>query len=113
MGAPMLRQAVTSAARLALGQLRDRLGAAGVAAMRALPVLLAEVDQHAAQVQEALADSGVSCIRSRWPPTPTGWPTRPGSAVGRPTRSTTGWHHASWTSVRLLAVCVLAGAATV
>ncbi len=105
-------QAVTSAAQLALGQWASRLGVAGTAAMRALPGLLAEVDQHAAAVREAIADR-----RGRLRPVllaayadgvadgaaAKGW--SPDEVVAGD------WSVASWASVRLLAVCVLAEAA--
>jgi hypothetical protein len=104
------RAAVMAAARLALEQWSDRLGRAGMAAMRAEPGLRAAVDQHVAQIRDAVADR-----RGRVHPaalaayadgvadtvTAKGWSARE-TADG-------GWRNASWPSVHLLAVCVLAG----
>lgn len=100
---------VTSAALFALGQWMDRLGRAGIAAMRAVPGLLAAVDQHAAQIRDAVADrhgrlhpvslaayaDGVADAASR-----RGWSVD--ELLGGD------WSGASWASVRLLAVCTLA-----
>ena len=101
---------VTSAAQLALGQWTDRLGRAGMAAMRAVPGLLAAVDQHAAQVRDCLADR-----RGRLHPV-----TLAAYADGVADAAVAkgwsidellgDWSVASWPSVRLLAVCVLAEA---
>lgn len=102
---------VTSAARLALGQWGSRLGVTGMTAMRATPGLRAEVDQHAASIREAIADrrgrlhpvtlaayaDGVADVA-----TAKGW--SPDEIAGGD------WSAASWPSVRLLAVCVLADA---
>ncbi len=103
------RQRVASAAHLALAQWRNRLGEHGTAAMRALPGLMAEVDQHIAEVREQLTDrrgglhpitlaayaDGVADVAARrgWSPLHT---------------SPEGWARAPWPSVRLLAVCLLA-----
>jgi hypothetical protein len=101
--------ALTSAAHLALSQWINRIGTTGLPAMRALPALVAAVDQHAAHVRDALADrsgrlrlahlaayaDGVADTAARW-----GWTW--------PDRQDTDWQRASWPSVRLLAVCMLA-----
>lgn len=104
---------VSSAARHGLAQWAARLGGAGIAAMRVAPALLAQVDQHAAHVRDALSGrpgglhpislaayaDGVADAATRH-----GWSweeVRSGD-----------WARASWPSVRLLAVCVLADAAT-
>ena len=103
------RQAVITGALTALGQWSRHLGAAGMAAMHALPGLMAQVDQHLAQIRDAVADQ-----RGRIHPvtlaayadgvadaaTVRGWTAAEPAAVG--------WHRASWPSVHLLAVCVLA-----
>ncbi len=108
---PQGRQHVVSAAQLALEQWRTRLGEAGKAAMQSLPGLLAEVDQHIAHVREQVADrlgrlhpvtlaayaDGVADAASA-----KGWSAQE--------TATAGWAGASWPSVRLLAVCVLADA---
>ncbi len=104
-------QQVTSAAWLALGQWRERVGVSGMAAMRSAPGLLAAVDQHAAVVRDAVADrrgrvhavnlaayadglADVAAARG-W-----SWAELAGGD----------WTRASSVSVRLLAVCVLADA---
>ena len=103
------QQTIASSARHALGQWSQRLGKAGMLAMRNVPGLLAAVDQHAAQVRDSLADR-----RGRLHPislaayadgvadaaTERGW-----SINDLFERD---WTAASWPSVRLLAVCVLA-----
>jgi hypothetical protein len=101
---------VESAAQLALGQLRARVGEPGSAAMREFPGLLAMVDQHAASVRDALGGrirpedlaayaDGVSDIAASH-----GWTldTALGNALAN------GWTSASWPLLRLLAVCALA-----
>ncbi len=103
---------MASAAHLALSQWARHLGASGSAAMQELPGLLAAVDQHAAEVRDAIADrtgrlhpvtlaayaDGVADgARARgWTPAE---------------RDTADWARGSWASVRLLAVCVLADVA--
>lgn len=95
---------VTEAARFALAQWSDRLGAAGMEAMRLLPGLAAVVDQHVARIRDTLgeprpellaayADGVADTVSAR------GWSADEVS---------TGWHRASWPSLHLLAVCVLA-----
>jgi hypothetical protein len=103
---------VTSAAHMALGQWSRRLGTTGGVAMQLLPGLLAEVDQHMAHVRDAIADTrgvvhpvtlaayadGVADAA-----TVKGWSADEVLSGD--------WARASWTSVRLLAVCLLADAA--
>lgn len=100
-------QAVTAAARLALAQWSQRLGVAGMDAMRSVPGLAAAVDQHVEQIKDAIgqvrpdklaayADGVADTVTAK------GW-------SAEETRA--GWHHASWPSLHLLAVCVLAEAA--
>ncbi|MGA5299950.1 DUF6401 family natural product biosynthesis protein [Nucisporomicrobium flavum] len=106
------REHVASAAHLALAQWWARLGGHGAAALRVLPGLAAEVDQHIAEVREQLTDGrggglhpvtlaayadGVADVATR-----RGW-----SPLHTPAD---GWARAPWPSVRLLAVCLLAGA---
>jgi hypothetical protein len=94
-------------AQLALSRLRDGVATTGTGAMRACSGLLAEVDQHAAAVRDALIEvsgkvsviglaayaDGVSDAAAR-----NGWqlPEAPE------------WASPSWPQLRLLAVCVLA-----
>ena len=103
------RDAIAWAAEVALTGWAERLGRAGLAAARTLPGLLAAVDQHAAEVRDALADregrvartslaayaDGVSDTAAQH-----GWD----SAAPR----SGDWSRASWPVVRLLAVCLLA-----
>jgi hypothetical protein len=102
-------RALIGAAELALEQWSRRLGASGMAAMRATPGLLALVDQHVVQIRTAVVDrlgrlhpvalaayaDGVADTASA-----KGWSAE---------ETARGWHNASWPSVHLLAVCVLAG----
>ena len=101
--------AVFTAALIALRQWSHRLGAAGFSAMQTVPGLLAQVDQHLAQIRDTVGDQ-----RGRVHPVTLaayadgvadaaagkGWTAGEVAAVG--------WHRASWPSVHLLAVCVLA-----
>jgi hypothetical protein len=50
------RQNVLTGARMALAQLSERLGAAGFEAMRSIPGLTAQVDQHLAQIRHTVGD---------------------------------------------------------
>ncbi|WP_328473132.1 DUF6401 family natural product biosynthesis protein [Actinoplanes sp. NBC_00393] len=98
------RQAVLAAARLSLAQWTHQLGAAGMEAMRLVPGLAAAVDQHVAQIREtigrvrpdtlaAYADGVADTVTAK------GWSADETKA---------GWHRASWPSLHLLAICVLA-----
>ncbi|MEV4706384.1 DUF6401 family natural product biosynthesis protein [Actinoplanes sp. NPDC049316] len=106
------REQVAAAAHLALAQWWARLGEHGAAAVRVLPGLMAEVDQHVAEVRAQLTDrrggsphpvmlaayaDGVADVAMR-----RGWSPQHTPADG--------WARAPWPSVRLLAVCLLAGA---
>ena len=103
------RQALTAAARLALAQWQQRLGMAGSGALRTIPGLIAQLDQHVTQIRRvvtdrsgrmhattlaAYADGVADAAAAR------GWTAD--ETAGR------GWHRASWPSLHLLAVCVLA-----
>ena len=108
MNAHIDRAALVTAARLALEQWSARLGHAGRAAMAQLPALVAQVDQHAAEIRAAVAGphgwldpidlaayaDGLADVAAA-----RGW-----SADEVHER---GWAGASWPSLRLLAVCVL------
>ena len=103
------------AAQLALSQLARRISGTGFAALRENPALLAEVDQHAAAVRDALTEisgrisavglaayaDGVCDSAARH-----GWQL-PGE------HAALDWAAPEWPLVRLLSVCVLAEAATV
>jgi hypothetical protein len=101
-------------ARRALDRLHEQVGAAGLLAAAAVPGLAAVVDQHAAAIRDILAvgvESGAAVagvvllagyaegvqdhLRERGEPL-------------RVPMDVTGWLHADWFSVRLVAVCALA-----
>jgi hypothetical protein len=100
---------VARAAEVALTRWAERLGQAGLAAARVVPGLLAAIDQHAAEVRDALADregrvartslaayaDGVSDTAAQH-----GWDSSAPSGSD--------WSRVSWPVVRLLAVCQLA-----
>ncbi|MEV4349148.1 DUF6401 family natural product biosynthesis protein [Actinoplanes sp. NPDC049596] len=99
-----LKQHVTAAAWLALGQWSQRLGDDGMAAMRTRPGLAAAVDQHVMQIREAIglarpealaayADGVADAVTAK------GWTAD---------ETASGWEGASWPSLHLLAVCVVA-----
>jgi hypothetical protein len=103
---------VTAAARLALSQWHARLGAAGMAAMAALPGLLAAVDQHAAEVRDTLADRRGRCSLPLLAAYADGVADRATAKGWRIDEVADGrWGTASWASLRLLAVSVLAATA--
>ncbi len=103
------RRAVVAAAHLALGQWSSRLGVAGMAAMNSLPGLLAEVDQHAAHVRDAVADRSGRVRRVMLAAYADGVADGAFAKGWSPDEVLGGdWSLASWPSVRLLAVCVLA-----
>ena len=103
------------AAQLALSQLARRIATTGFPAMRTCPGLLADVDQHAAAVRDALTEvsgrisaiglaayaDGVcdSAARHGWRVPDDG--------------SDLDWSAPAWPLVRLLSVCVLADAGSV
>jgi hypothetical protein len=95
--------AVTTAARLALTQWSQLLDS-GREAMRTLPGLTAVVDQHVAQIRDTLGAARVDLLAAYADGvadrvTAQGWTAE---------ETVTGWHRASWPSLHLLAVCVLA-----
>jgi hypothetical protein len=100
---------------LALAQLRQRIATSGVTAMRADAALLADVDQHAAAVRDALTEVsgrvsavGLAAYADGVADTAAGngWqlPADPDGLE---------WSAPAWPLVRLLAVCVVAEAAYV
>ncbi|HEV7898381.1 MAG TPA: DUF6401 family natural product biosynthesis protein [Planosporangium sp.] len=108
------RDAGAWGAQVALDQLRSRIATSGMDAVRGRPALLAEVDQHAAAVRDALTEvtgritavglaayaDGVSDAAAGH-----GWrlPVNPDGPE---------WSSPSWPLLRLLAVCVVAEAAS-
>jgi Family of unknown function (DUF6401) len=100
------------AAQVTLTGLMTRLGETGLAAAAGLPGLLAEVDQHAAAVIEALCGDGrplgpvalagyAAGVRDA--ATERGWQVPAGERLA--------WSRADWPAVRLIAVCDIARAA--
>jgi hypothetical protein len=103
------------AAQLALSQLARRVATSGSVALQDCPALLADVDQHAAAVRDALTEisgrisavglaayaDGVCDSAARH-----GWQLPAEDEV-------LDWSAPAWPLVRLLSVCVLAEAATV
>ncbi|MBG0568511.1 DUF6401 family natural product biosynthesis protein [Actinoplanes aureus] len=115
--APIAAVAAAVPAAAYLDEMMARVGVDGLTAAFAEPALLALVDQHAADVREALHDAGrvadagglASYARSiaagavragRSIP-------EPGAAPATPTE----WLSADWTLLRLVAVCLIAEAA--
>ena len=98
------REAVVAAAHLALRQWSQRLGTAGMAAMRGAPGLRAEVDQHVARIRDTLGRPRPTELAA-YADGVADAATRRGWSAGE---TDEGWHRASWPSVHLLAVCVLA-----
>jgi hypothetical protein len=92
-----------------IASLMARLGEAGLAAAAALPGLLAQLDQHAAAVLDALCRDG----RPLAPLTLAGYAQGVrDAAVARgwraPDASGLDWTRADWAVLRLVAVCGLA-----
>lgn len=96
---------MVAAARLALEQWSHRLGAAGMEAMRTLPGLTAAVDQHVTQIRHALGGRPRAETLAAYADGLSDTVTAKGWSAGE---TAAGWHRASWPSVHLLAVCVLA-----
>jgi Family of unknown function (DUF6401) len=115
------RDAGVWAAQLALAQLWRRVATTGSEAMRACPALVADVDQHAAAVRDALTAisgritaiglaayaDGVADAAAR-----AGW-RLPAEQTFEDAAEPAGldWAAPPWPLVRLLAVCVVAEAA--
>ena len=97
------------AARTALRQLAQQIGAAGLAAAHAVPGVLAIVDQHAAAVRDALGDG----LRAPGPVALAGYVEgilAAGADRGwrPPSAAEVDWAQAEWPVLRLVAVCALA-----
>jgi hypothetical protein len=96
-------------ARAALGDLARSIGTAGLAAARAVPGLLAEIDQHAAAVRDRLTDG----VRHPGPVALAGYAdglraTATSLGWRAPAPHEVDWVRAPWPLLRLLAVCQLA-----
>jgi hypothetical protein len=100
-----------------LDDMMARVGVDGLVAAMADPGLLAQVDQHAAAVRDALADAGrgvnaeglasyarsIEAAARRMG--------RPVPAAGQAYVTGAAWHAAEWHLVRLVAVCAIADSA--
>jgi len=108
-GARRSGDALAWAAEVALTGWAERFGRAGLVAARSLPGLLAAVDQHAAEVRDALADREGRVARMSLAAYADGvsdTATQHGWDSSAPRGGE--WSRASWPVVRLLAVCLLA-----
>jgi hypothetical protein len=96
-----------SASRELLRLLIDEIGAPGMLMMRRVPRLVAEVDQHAAEVRDALGDG-------RFAPSTvalagyTEGLIHAAEEAGWEFPATIDWTRGDWRVIRLLAICVLA-----
>ena len=102
-------EALITGARLALEQWSQRLGAAGASAMRTIPGLMAHVDQHLSQIRDAVGDNNGRVhpvLLAAYADGVADAAAGKGWSVGETVAA--GWHKASWPSVHLLAVCLLA-----
>ncbi|HEX8631307.1 MAG TPA: DUF6401 family natural product biosynthesis protein [Catenuloplanes sp.] len=107
------RDSVAWAAQLALGQWARRVGEPGRVALRTHPALVARVDQHAAEVRDALldADGQIPVVAlAAYADGVNDVATARGHSLADLAASVT-WSRAPWPLVRMLAVCLLAGAA--
>jgi hypothetical protein len=99
-------------AQMLLDRLHRRIGAAGLAAAAVIPSLSAQVDQHAAEVRDLLAVSGrrptLAALASYADGLLDGATDRGWQA---PQHDLAGWVGADGVTVRLMAVCGLAGSA--
>lgn len=115
--APVSAAAITCPARTMLDEMMARVGVDGLVAAHADPGLLAQVDQHAAAVRDALAHAGrevgaeslasyaksiVAAAERMGRPVP-----QPGHAYV----TGTAWLTADWHLMRLVAVCLIAESA--
>jgi hypothetical protein len=115
--APVSTAPIACPARVMLDEMMARVGVDGLVAAHADPGLLAQVDQHAAAVRDALAHAGrevgaeglasyaksiVAAAERMGRPVP-----QPGHAP----ISGTAWLTAEWHLMRLVAVCMIAESA--
>jgi hypothetical protein len=110
-----LRSAGTAAAaRAVLDEMMARVGVDGLVAAHADPGLLAQVDQHAAAVREALAHAGRSADAeglASYAKSIAAAAERMGRPVPQPGGayvSGSAWLAAEWHLLRLVAVCMIA-----
>lgn len=96
-------------ASAALDDLMAWVGVDGLVAALRVPGLLAEVDQHAAAVRDAIAASGQevdALTLNRYARSVLAAATRMGRSLAAPAE--TEWASAEWHVLRLLAVCAVA-----
>ena len=108
---------IADPARAFLDDLMARVGVDGLSAALAHPGLLAQVDQHAAAVREALraagraADGAGLAAYGRSIVAAAERMGRPVPAAGAAYASTPAWLAAEWHLLRLVAVCLIAESA--
>jgi hypothetical protein len=96
-------------ASAALDDLMAWVGVDGLVAALRVPGLLAEVDQHAAAVRDAVAASGQevdALTLNRYARSVVAAAARMGRSLATPEE--TGWASAGWHLIRLVAVCAVA-----
>jgi hypothetical protein len=96
-----------NASRELLRDLMAVLGSDGIAASERLPGLLAEVDQHAAEVRDALGDGHFAPSTVALAGYAEGL-IHAAEEAGWDLPATIDWAYADWRAVRLLGICVLA-----
>ncbi|GAA1826124.1 hypothetical protein HC028_25590 [Planosporangium flavigriseum] len=96
-----------SASRELLRLLIDEVGTPGAAAMRRMPRLLAEVDQHAAEVRDALGDGRTAPSTVALAGYTEGL-IHAAEEAGWEFPASIDWAVRDWRVVRLLAICLLA-----
>ncbi|WP_328471768.1 DUF6401 family natural product biosynthesis protein [Actinoplanes sp. NBC_00393] len=100
-----------------LDEMMARVGVDGLVAAYASPALLARIDQHAAEVREALTDAGRAIDAeglSAYARSIAAGAVRMGRSVPQPgaaPQTPAEWLTADWHLLRLLAVCQIAEAA--
>ena len=113
---PIVIGPIADPAGLFLDDLMARVGVDGLAAALADPGLLAQVDQHAAAVREALrnagriADAAGLAAYGRSVVAAAGRMGRPVPEAGDAYVSGSAWLRAEWHLMRLVAVCLIAEA---
>ncbi|MGX6603842.1 DUF6401 family natural product biosynthesis protein [Micromonosporaceae bacterium Da 78-11] len=108
---------ITDPATALLDEMMARVGVDGLAAAFADPGLLAQVDQHAAAVRDALAGAGRDADAeglAAYAKSIAAAATRVGRAIPAPGAAPTScaaWHSGEWHLLRLVAVCMIAESA--
>ncbi|MBU8859990.1 MULTISPECIES: DUF6401 family natural product biosynthesis protein [unclassified Micromonospora] len=102
------RRSAAVAVRTTLTSLTAAVGTAGLAAARANPGLLAEVDQHAAGVRDSLGGDRRPLTVAALAGYAEGMREAAAEHGWTPPDEPVDWSEADWTLTRLLAVCLLA-----